>query len=131
MTGIEPAIILLVEDEPLVRMVAHDALETGGFSVIDAIDGNEAIKILDHRAHELAGLITDVQSGLDPMGWEVAKHARKLLGDLPVLYTTTDSRDQWPSEGVPHSLLVQKPYAPAQLLTGISGLIISASSGTH
>jgi len=58
MTGIEPVLILLVEDEPLVRMVAHDALEAGGFSVIDAIDGNEAIAILDDRAHDLAGLIS-------------------------------------------------------------------------
>lgn len=109
-------------------MVARDALEAGGYSVVDAVNGEDAMKILDERAGEFAGVITDIRMGSGPTGWEVGKHARKLRGDMPVLYTTTDSGEQWPSEGVPNSLLVQKPYAPAQLVTGISGLITASDT---
>jgi len=36
---------------------------------------------------------------------------------------TAGAGDQWPSQGVPKSILLQKPFAPAQLVTAVSNLL--------
>ena len=121
-------IILLVEDEPLVLLVAQDALEAGGFTVIPVQIASEAIGVLDEKGAELAGLVTDIRLPSGPDGWEIARHARELRADLPVVYTTADSAAEWPVQGVPNSVVVQKPYAGAQLLTAISTLMTTADT---
>ena len=121
-------IILLVEDEPLVLLVAQDALEAGGFTVIPSQLASEALSLLDERDTELSGLVTDIRLPGGANGWEIARHARELRADIPVVYTTTDSAGEWPAQGVPKSVVVQKPYAGAQLLTAISSLITKADT---
>ena len=120
-------IILLVEDEPLVLLVAQDALEAGGFTVIPIQVGVEALAMIDTRIEELSGLVTDVRLP-GASGWDIARHARELKADLPVVYTTGDSAADWPAQGVPNSVVVQKPYAGAQLLTAISTLLTAADT---
>jgi hypothetical protein len=46
---------------------------------------------------------------------------------LPVVCTTGAAADQWPSQGVPSSILLQKPFAPAQLVTAVSQLLNAGS----
>ena len=120
--------VLLVEDEPLVLLVAQDALEAGGYTVLPTQLASEAMTILETRVAELSGLVTDVRLPSGPDGWEIARHARELKADLPVVYTTGDSAPDWPAKGVPSSVVVQKPYAAAQLLTAISTLMTSADT---
>ena len=121
-------IILLVEDEPLVLLVAQDALEAGGFTVIPSQLASEALSLLDERGTELSGLVTDIRLPGGANGWDIARHARELRADIPVVYTTADSAGEWPAQGVPKSVVVQKPYAGAQLLTAISSLITKADT---
>jgi len=121
-------IILLVEDEPLILLVAQDALEAGGFKVIAAQLASDALEVLDNRLGELAGLITDVRLPGDTSGWDIARLARERKSDLPLIYTTGDSAADWAAQGVPNSLVVQKPYAGAQLLTAISTLLTAADT---
>ena len=120
--------ILLVEDEPLVLLVAQDALEAGGFTVIPVQLASEAISVLDNKSAELSGLVTDIRLPGGTDGWEIARHARELRTDLPIVYTTADSAAEWPVQGVPNSVVVQKPYAGAQLLTAISTLMTAADT---
>ena len=120
--------VLLVEDEPLVLLVAQDALEAGGYTVLPTQLASEAMTILETRVAGLSGLVTDVRFPSGPDGWEIARHARELKADLPVVYTTGDSAPDWPAKGVPSSVVVQKPYAAAQLLTAISTLMTSADT---
>jgi CheY-like chemotaxis protein len=54
-----PAVILVVEDEMLVRMFALDLLQDEGFHVIEARDGVEALAMLEVR-DDVAALLTDV-----------------------------------------------------------------------
>ena len=121
-------IILLVEDEPLVLLVAQDALEAGGFTVIPVQIASEALSVLDSKSAELSGLVTDIRLPGGPDGWEIARHARELRADLPVVYTTADSAVEWPVQGVPNSVVVQKPYAGAQLITAISTLMTASDT---
>jgi CheY-like chemotaxis protein len=124
-------VVLLVEDEPLVLLVAQDALEAGGYSVLPVQLASEALNVLDNRVTELSGLVTDVRLPGGSDGWEIARHAREMKADLPVVYTTADSAADWPAKGVPNSIVVQKPYAGAQLLTAISMLITAADTNRN
>ena len=94
-------VVLLVEDEPLVLLVAQDALEAGGYTVLPVQLASEALDLLDTHIAELAGLITDIRLPGGPDGWEIARHARELKADLPVVYATADSALDWPVKGVP------------------------------
>jgi len=120
--------VLLVEDQPLVLLVAQDALEAGGYTVIPVQLASEALSVLDGRFADLSGLVTDVRLPGGADGWTIARHARELRADLPVVYTTGDSAADWPANGVPNSVVVQKPYAAAQLLTAISTLMTKADT---
>ena len=42
---------------------------------------------------------------------------------MPVIYMTGTHSEQWASKGVPNSVLLAKPFAPAQLVTAISKLL--------
>jgi hypothetical protein len=61
-------------------------------------------------------------------GWEVARHAREIDPAIPIVYMTGAAAEQWASHGVPHSTLLNKPFAPAQLVTAISQLLNAGSS---
>ena len=123
-------LLLLVEDEPLIAEMMQTTLEEGGYKVILAERGSEALAAFEANRDELAALITDIRLGSGPNGWEVARHARHMKPDLPVVYMTGDSAVSWAAEGVPKSLLLQKPFATAQLVTAVSTLLNEASSNS-
>ena len=56
-------------------------------------------------------------------GWEVARRIREIDPAFSIIYMTGAAADQWPSQGVPNSILLTKPFAPAQLVTAISNLL--------
>jgi DNA-binding response OmpR family regulator len=121
-------IVLLVEDEPLVLLVAQDALEAGGYTVLPVQHASEAMKVLDDRVADLAALVTDIRVPGGSNGWDIAKHARELRADLPILYVTADGVTDWPVKGVPNSVVMQKPYAAIQLLTAVATLVTKADT---
>ena len=55
-----PAVVLVVEDEMLLRMRAVDMVEDAGFTSVEATDADQAIAILESRS-EIALLFTDIQ----------------------------------------------------------------------
>lgn len=114
--------ILVIEDESLIRLNLVDVLEAGGFTVLEASSGAEGMAAIDEREH-LCGLVTDISLGSGADGWEVARHARARFPDVPVVYITGDSAAQWSVQGVPCSLVLQKPFADAQVISAISGLL--------
>ena len=109
-------------------LTAQDALEAGGFAVVPVQVASEALSVLDTRIAELSGLVTDIRLPGGADGWDIARHARELRSNLPVIYTTSDSASEWAAQGVPNSVVLQKPYAPAQLLTAISALVTAADT---
>lgn len=122
----KPVVLLLVEDEFLISEMVQCVLEEGGYSVKAVASGSHATEMLDGQ-DRISGLITDVRLGEGPDGWAVARHARHGRPALPVVYMTGDSAADWAAEGVPRSLLLQKPFAPAQMLTALSTLLNEAS----
>ncbi|MBY5461303.1 response regulator [Rhizobium leguminosarum] len=119
----EPVTILLVDDETSVMLVLQHALIDAGFEVRTVSDGRKAIQYLGAADSPTHGLITDIRLGDGPDGWEVARAAREIHPEMPVVYTSGDSVADWASKGVPNSLMLQKPFALAQLITAISQLL--------
>ena len=59
-------------------------------------------------------------------GWDVARFAREIDPATPIVYMTGTHGEDWASKGVPNSVLLTKPFAPAQLITAISSLLNEA-----
>jgi DNA-binding response OmpR family regulator len=117
-------LLLLVEDEELILHLLEEALIEAGYEVVLAGDGRKALKELEADAERFRGIITDVRLGKGPSGWDIGHRARELSPHIQVIYLSGDSAHEWPSKGVPNSLMVSKPFAVAQVVTAISGLLV-------
>jgi CheY-like chemotaxis protein len=126
----ELLVILVVEDEALLQDIVQDALVEGGFEAEIASSGEEAITILEGNKGRHRAVITDINLRGQLTGWDVARRARELDPDIPVVYMTGDSADQWASLGVPNSLLLNKPFAPAQIVTAVAQMLNAAPPTT-
>ena len=71
MTPSKQVLVLLVEDEPTVRMIAFDGLEDAGFDVVEAANAEEAMTILTNRS-DVGVLFTDVDMPGDLNGLDLA-----------------------------------------------------------
>jgi len=116
-------LVLVVEDDHLIKDVVQEALSDGGFDSEVVASGEEAVALLQDKHDEYRALVTDIDLQGELSGWDVAKRARELRSDIPVVYMTGAAADQWPSHGVPGSVLLQKPFAPAQVVTAVSQLL--------
>jgi DNA-binding response OmpR family regulator len=124
-----PAILLLfVEDDDLIRGLMGEALTDAGFEITAAQDGSQALAELDADASRFRAVITDIRLGEGPDGWEVGRRARELVHDMPIVYVSGDSAHDWSSKGVPNSVMLAKPFAPAQLITAVSTLMNNTDS---
>jgi len=99
--------ILLVEDELLLREMTALDLEDLGYRALCAQDGGHAWKQLTSGV-PIGVLITDIRMPGDCDGWELARRARALRPDLPVIYISGYSADA--PQPVPGSIFLKKPY---------------------
>ncbi len=108
-------LILLVEDNELVRKFGQDMLKSLGYSVLAASDGRSALAILQERG-DVKLLFTDVvMPGMG--GHELAKKAQKLHPELKVLYTSGYTQDSMIHNGKLDAdvTLLEKPYDKSRL----------------
>ncbi len=118
-------VVLAAEDDQEIQIIVEDSLTEGGFEPAIAASGEEAVTLLKGNKGSYRALVVDVNLRGRMDGWEVAKHAREIDPEFPVIYMTGAGADKWPSLGVPNSILLEKPFAPAQLVTAVSQLLIS------
>ena len=121
-------LLLLAEDEALIRMNLQDELADAGFELVVAANGAQAMAELETDAARFRGVLTDIKLGRGPDGWEIARHARELVPQIPVVYMSGDSAHEWDAQGVPNSIMVAKPFVGAQIITAISTLLNQASA---
>ncbi len=79
--------VLVIDDEPLVRMLVVDVLEELGYTALEAGDGPSGMKIIDSDQH-LDLLITDIGLPNGMNGRQVAEAARLCRPELKVLFIT-------------------------------------------
>src|SRR5690348_5425999 len=92
-SGQMPLVVFVVEDEVLIQELLVDPLQEAGYQVLVASSGGEAIKLLEaEQTGSFRALVTDVNLGAaSPSGWDVARRAREVHPDIPVVYITGDS----------------------------------------
>jgi DNA-binding response OmpR family regulator len=124
----ELPVILVVEDEEPLQGIVHDALKDGGFDLVTTASGEEALTLFESGVVKYAALVTDINLAGGMTGWDLARELREADSAFPVVYMTGAAADEWGAQGVPNSILVQKPFAPAQLVTAVSQLLNAGSS---
>ncbi|MGF6593849.1 response regulator [Pseudomonas sp. 2835] len=78
-------VVLVVEDEPVIRMILKDYLEGEGYHVLVAEDGEQAFAILASKPH-LDLIVTDFRLPGGISGVQIAEPAVKLRPDLKVIF---------------------------------------------
>jgi DNA-binding response OmpR family regulator len=118
----ELPLILVIEDEYFLQADLEQVLADAGFATDIVSSGEEALTLLMDGTKRPSALVTDVFLAGRLTGWEVAKRIREKDPSFPVIYVTAYDRD-WPVYGVPNSIVIPKPFAPAQLVTAVSNLL--------
>jgi DNA-binding response OmpR family regulator len=119
--------ILIIEDDHEIQAIVEEALTDGGFEAAIAGSGEEAVALLKSDVVKYGALVTDINLPGKLDGWEIARLAREINPNFPIVYMTGAAADDWPSMGVPNSILLNKPFAPAQLVTAVSQLLNTGS----
>jgi CheY-like chemotaxis protein len=115
--------LLLVEDEPILRELWEILLEEEGFDVTVAEDGRSAIEALDNTSQPISIMVTDINLGSGPDGWEVARQGRARDAALAVVYITGAGGHERQFKAVANSRLLTKPFTPEQLVEAIFSLL--------
>jgi DNA-binding response OmpR family regulator len=115
--------VLVIEDDRLIQEMVEEALSDGGFKTDVTASGEEAIVLLQGNNNPYRAIVTDINLIGKSNGWEVAQRSREVDPAMPVIYITGTDGQDWASKGVPNSVLLTKPFAPAQLVTALSNLL--------
>jgi CheY-like chemotaxis protein len=109
-------VVLIVEDEFLLRMDAADAIAAAGFEVVEAANADEAIEVLESRT-DITVVFTDIQM---PGSMDGLKLARAVRGRWPpVKIIATSGRLHLDEADLPEGgRFLPKPYSPSQV-TGV------------
>ena len=117
-------VVLIVEDEPLVRMTAVDMIEEAGFEVLEATNADEAILLLEAR-RDIAVVFTDIEMPGSMDGLRLAEAVRGRWPPIKIVATSGKAKlsaDDLPSG----SRFLTKPYSAREIvgtlreLTGVS-----------
>lgn len=121
-------LVLIAEDEFLIKAHLEDIVRDAGFEHLALSNADEAILALEDDADRFCAVITDIRMPGETDGWDLARRARELRPLMPVIYMTGDSAKEWAAHGVPNSVLLQKPFVHAQLVTALSTLLNDAAT---
>jgi CheY-like chemotaxis protein len=105
--------VLIVEDEPLVRLCAVETVEGAGFEVIEAANADEAIRILESRS-DIRVVFTDLHMPGSMDGLKLAHAVRNRWPPIKIIVTSgreTVAEQDLPAGG----RFVAKPYDPGEI----------------
>jgi PAS domain S-box-containing protein len=116
--------VLVIEDEPIVRLLIVEVLEEAGYTALEAEDGPSGLKILNSGA-PVDLLITDVGLPGGMNGRQVADAARVSRPDLKILFVTGFAANAAVSGGLlePGMAVVTKPFVMTELANTITEMI--------
>jgi CheY-like chemotaxis protein len=116
-----PAVVLIVEDEMMLRMFAVEMVEDAGYTPVEAVDADEAIALLESRS-DIALMCTDVQmpGSMDGLGLAHTVHER-----WPSIKIIVVSGQLNPSsvDLPPRSRFFGKPLQAGQMIAQMQSMI--------
>jgi signal transduction histidine kinase len=125
--------LLVVEDEPSVRHLTRGVLETQGYEVLSASNGQDALHVArEHKGSPIRLVVTDVIMPL--MGGEVmAEWLKTTYPDLKILFTSGYTDDAITHHGVlePRVAFLPKPYTPGVLARKVRAMLDNETDTTY
>jgi PAS domain S-box-containing protein len=120
-----PGTVLVVEDEPLVRMTIKHNLEAAGFEVLEAGDGASAVEISAHFEGRIDLLLTDMVLPRGMNGALTADEIRRARPEIRTLFMSAH-HNAWLLENgrlAPNTQTLQKPFGRKELLRRVRRLL--------
>ncbi len=115
-------LILVVEDEALVRMTLVDVLEDAGFRVIEAVHADEALRVMK-AVPDIQAMVTDVEMPRGSInGFELARQVRASRQDIGVLIASGRAAPN-PGDLPEGALFIGKPIHPETLVCLIGTML--------
>ncbi|MEE1655342.1 response regulator [Microvirga sp. CF3062] len=117
-------VVLLVEDEPLVRMAAADDLQDAGFHVLEAANADVALAVLESCSHDVQVLFTDIDMPGSMNGLDLAENVQQRWPHISLLISSAYHRpgpETLPDDG----RFVSKPYCSDDVVQQIRELVTS------
>ena len=113
--------VLVVDDDPAVCELIQDVLQEVRFEAV-CVSGDEAAYRRIPTLPTIQALVVDVNLGAGTTGYDVARFARQVIPDLPVLYISGEVRPEtFRSYAVPNSGFLEKPFLADELLAALVG----------
>ena len=114
-------VVLIVEDEILLRMDAMNALEAGGFDVVDAKNADDAITILEQR-NDIVLIFTDIDMPGSMDGLKLAHFVKNRWPPIKIIATSGHAKIK--ANDLPEgSRFIPKPYKAPEIAETIHQLI--------
>ena len=125
--------LLVVEDEPAVRHLTHNVLETLGYEVLRASNGQHALNVArEHKGAPISLVVTDV---IMPhmSGKVMAEWLKSTYPDIKVLFTSGYTDDAIAHHGVrdPGVAFLPKPYTPSTLARKVREMLDAPPETAH
>lgn len=110
--------VLVVDDEPLIRLSAIDVVRDAGFGAVAASGAEQALQLLEQQP-DIALLFTDIRMAGESDGLDLARTVRERWPNIRVIVTSghTNSVD-----GEQDIFFLSKPYSPDELTTALRRL---------
>ena len=122
--GQSTPVVLIVEDESLLRMLAVEVVEEAGFVAIEARDADEAVVLLESRA-DITLLFTDINMPGSMDGLKLAHAVRDRWPPIKILVVSGKHQLQ-SSDHPSNSCFVGKPYQASALVEELRSMVGSA-----
>ena len=116
----EKAAVLIVEEEALIRMESIDIVKDAGFTALEAVDADEAVRILDIR-HDIRVVFVDIKMSGSMDGLRLAHVIRDRWPPVHLILTSGQSITN-AGELPQNALFIQKPYSAEQVTTALCEL---------
>ena len=116
-----PPVVLVVEDEMLLRMRAVDMVEDAGYLPVEAVDADEALAILQSRS-DIALLFTDIQMPGSMSGLQLALAVRERWPQIKIILASGQLKLSQ-SEIPENSRFFGKPLDSNDMVAEIRGML--------
>jgi CheY-like chemotaxis protein len=116
----EKAVVLVVENEALIRISALHMVEDAGFVAVEARNADEAIKVLESRS-DIRAVFTDIRMSGSLDGWKLARAIKGRWPPIHLILTSgldIPSEDRLPTNG----RFIRKPYTTEQVAATLHAL---------
>ena len=119
--SVVPAVVLVVEDEMLLRMCAVDMVEDAGYIPVEAADADQAVAILESRS-DIALMFTDIQmpGSMDGLGLAHSVHERW----PPIKIIMVSGKLKLANTDIPtDSRFFEKPFEAGEMIAEMQSMI--------